>query len=39
LRISIKIQRGYEEKFNVLSKEKKEELKKKLSDQITKELG
>jgi len=38
MRISIKIQRGYEEQFNNLSKEKKEALKKKLSDQLTKEL-
>ena len=34
LRISVKIPKGYEEEFNKLSKEKKKELKEKISSRM-----
>jgi hypothetical protein len=39
MRISIKIPRGYEEKFNRLTPEKKEQIKIRLSSIIAEELG
>jgi len=39
VRISIKIPYGYEEKFNKLSKEEKENLRTRLSSTIAEEMG
>ena len=39
MRISVKILHGYEEKFNRLSKEEKENLRTRISSTIAEELG